>query len=410
MFGQVFNRRRRGFKPRRAALNAPEQLESRQVLSRTPLGTSLSLGFSPPDLTVIGRAPVVAAYGGTIGVSVDVVNLGANAITDPLALQQGATSLTDAPPSVVGVYLSTNPRRLAPGALRIGQIPTPSVQQNSVVTLDQNLFMPATRPPGFPQNGNRLYVYFRADDLNQAFDLNRGNNITRAPEPVQLAAPLPELTALRLETPPVLQPGDFINPSIRVANLGTTHIPPQGPLLVQLVASTDEFFGPTDVLLASYTINDIPPLSEIPTRGATVLDGLANIDDPANIITLIGPQVQLPAGTAGYFLGVAVDPVDAVREISEIGIGPDARFDAIARVGGPIAGLPPAGVIGEASSGQNVFPIPPFGPLPFINQPTGIFDFVTAPPLVITQGGGGLGALAARRANLAAARSARFGR
>ena len=401
MLGPIFGRRRKGAKPRRPALGAPEALESRRVLSSSPLG------FSPPDLTVVGSAPAVASYGGVIGVSVDVVNLGATSITEPPDLNQGAPSFADASPSFVGVYLSTNPRRLGPGAIRIGQIAVPTVPQNSVVTLSANLPMPAFQPPGFPPNGNKLYVYYRADDFRQVADANRFNNVARADQPVQLAAPLPEIRATVLETPPVMQPGDVISPTIRLANLGTTGIPPQGPLVVQLVASTDDQFGPTDVVLATVTIDDLPPLSLVPTRGPTTLGGIDTLDDPANVFTAILGPVSLPPGTTGYFLGVAVDPVDAVREISEIGQGPSSQFDVIARVGDPIPGLPPAGVVSDPAPGLDLFPTPPFGPLAFAFQPTDLVlptlpTFPTGPgsPVIIF----GRQGLAARRAAFAARR------
>src|SRR5438105_4542509 len=65
---------------------APERLEGRELLSYSPLG------FSLPDLTVTGRAAPIAAYGGPLAVEVDVRNLGASSLIEPLNLEPGAGS------------------------------------------------------------------------------------------------------------------------------------------------------------------------------------------------------------------------------------------------------------------------------------------------------------------------------
>lgn len=341
---------------RRPTPVALERLEERRVLNYSPLG------YSPPDLTVVGEAPPVAAYGGPITVSVDVVNLGHSSLVEPLALEQGAPSRADATPSVVGVYLSADPNRLTRTSVRIGEIAVPMVRQNSVVELTQTFFMPADRPRGFPGNGGNVYVFFRADDLRQTIDLDRTNNLQRAAEPLQIAAPLPDLEAIAIDVPPVMQPGDVIQPSFKIANYGTTLVAPQGPILVQLVASTDQSYGPTDVVLGNYFLEDILPLSTVPTRGPVVL-GDVNLDNPNNVVTFVAPPVQLPPGPAVYNIGLVVDPFDQIREIREIAGPRGSGLQLARRVGPPIPSLPPAGVQGEPAPVLNSFPIPAFGPI-----------------------------------------------
>lgn len=335
-----------------------ERLESRQLLTYSPLGRSL------PDLTVDGQTPPLAAYGGPITVTVDVDNLGANSMVDPINQEQGAPTTADAGPSVVGVYLSTNPHGLYPGArtIRLGGIDVPTVRQKSVVQLTQTFAMPATRPAGWPANGGRLFVYFRADDLNQVTEIDDTNNISRGQQPLLLTAALPSLVATAIEVPDRMQPGDVIAPSFKIANLGATGIPPQGPLLVQLIASTDPNFGPTDTVLASFTIDDIPPLSAVPSRTTPVL-GDVNLNDPANVVTITSAPVQLPAGPARYYLGLAVDPFNQIREIREVPGGPSSRLQQLRHVGPPVPGLSPAPVLTTPANPINQFPIPPFGPL-----------------------------------------------
>lgn len=348
-------RPRRDRRPRRRpAQFAPEQLEGRVVLNYSPLG------YSPADLTVVGQAPPVAAYGGTITVDVDYVNIGHSSLIEPMNQVQGSPSLSDAGPSVIGVYLSPNPHQLTSRAILIGEIDVPYIRQDSVLNLTGTFPMPTVRPRGFPGNGGNLYVYFRANNNETVVELDTTNNVTRSPEPIQLAAALPELVATAIDVPPVMQPGDVIHPSFRIANFGTTTISPQGPLIVQIVASTDKDYGPTDVVLASYVIPEIPPLSTVPTRGPIAL-GDVTLDPQNNVVTINGPDIKLPAGPATYFVGIVVDPLNQIREISEIGRLPTPRLELVQDVGPPIPNLPPAGVVTTPASGLNVFPFPAYG-------------------------------------------------
>jgi hypothetical protein len=154
-----------------------------------------------------------------------------------------------------------------------------------------------------------------------------------------------------------MQPGDVIAPVIKIANFGTADPSIQGPFKVNLVASTDQNFGPGDTVLAQFTVSSLYPLSFVPSQN-TVLGDL-NVADPINVLALQSPAVTLPTGNTSYYLGVIVDPDDAIREIHEVGVGPDSTLNPIRQVGAPIPGLPPATEI--TTPATNVFPYPPFG-------------------------------------------------
>jgi hypothetical protein len=338
---------------RRTDLGAPERLEGRELLAFSPLG------MSTPDLTISSAtAGPVATYGGNLGLQIDVSNLGASSIIEPLSIAPGAPSFADAPASTVGVFLSRSPR-FGPGAFPIAAVPIPAIRQNSIVRVDTTISLPF-QPPGFPGSGGTVYLFLRANIDNQVEDLNPANNTTGG-IPVTIEAPLPDLQAIALDVPPVMQPGDTIAPEIKVANFGTVDTGLQGPVTVDLVASTDTNFGPGDQVLETFTIDNIPPLSIVPFSGSLLGD--VNINDPANVRTVAGAPVTLPAGPPTYFLGVIVDPNRTIRQIHEIGEPPTSALSPVRPVGPPIAGLIPAGQLQAAAPSQNVFPTPAFGPL-----------------------------------------------
>jgi hypothetical protein len=397
---------------RRPNLSPIERLEERQLLAYT------ALGFSLPDLVVSGQTPPVATYGGPISVNIDVQNLGASSLVEPLSLYPGAASTADAPPSNVGVYLATAPRfnPFARNVVKIGDIPIPGVLQNSKIEVSSTLTMPA-QPRGFPGDGGQLFVFFRADDLHQMNELDRTNDVAIGSQPVQIAAPLPDLAAIAIDVPAVMQPGDVIAPEIKVANFGTVNTNTQGPLTVDLVASSDPNFGPGDVILDSVQVPSLPPLSVAPSQ-FTVL-GDATLDDPANVVSLQLPQATLPLSTTGYFIGVIVDPFNQIREIREIGAASSPALNPLRVVGAPIPGLPPAGVLSAPAPTANLFPVPAFGPLATLTNPgTGGLAAVTSAVataqaefgtpgnlFTLAQATGGMGGssrLAARAARLSA--------
>jgi hypothetical protein len=332
-------------------VSALECLEDRQLMAYS------ALGFSLPDLTVHGYAAPVAAYSGQLAVTVDVANIGSSTMIEPLALQQGSPSSADAGESTVTVYISPT-KHFSARSVPIGTIPISGVAQNSVVEQTALFNLPA-QLRGFKPVGGTFYVNFRVNENRSVVESNRRNNVQRIGTPVQTAVFLPDLYAIALNTPPVMQPGDSIAPVIKVANYGTADPGLQGPFVVDLVASTDQNFGPGDQVLAQFSVSSLSPLSYVPAEN-TVLGDL-NVNDPINVITLQSPAVTLPTGAPSYFLGVIVDPNNAIEEIHEVGKGTDSTLNPIRQVGPPIPCLPPAGILSDPAPVTNVFPYPPFG-------------------------------------------------
>jgi hypothetical protein len=357
---------------RRAAVTTTclEALETRQLMAYSPIG-------SLPDLTVTGQAGAIAAYGQPISVILNVHNLGASSTIEPLNLEPNATSSADAGPSHVGVYLLRNSRVKAGGAgsILIGEVPIGSIAQNSLAVVSATLDMPS-KPARFPGSGGTVFIGFRADDLREVQDIDRTNNTAKS-VPVQIFAPLPDLAAIAIDVPPVLQPGDTIAPTIKIANYGTANTALQGPVTVLLVASTDLNFGPTDVIIGKYEIADLPGLNQAP-QTRTVL-GDVTLDTPPNVVNLSTTtsetqNVTLPTGRGSYFIGVIVDPLNQIRELHEIGRGPSSALQLVERVN-DVPGLASAGVLSDPSSVSNTFPIPAFAPL------VPLSDFLTTPIL-----------------------------
>lgn len=343
-------------------LVSPERLETRDLMAFT------SLGFSLPDLVVSGYAGPVATYGGPIAVTVDVRNLGASSIVEPLNLAPLAPSSANAGPFSVGVYMSKTPQFTRSSVL-VGKIafPTGLTQNNEAVVTSQ--FTLPTQPTGFPNLGGKVYLNFVVDSDQQVREMDKTNNVS-TPYSVLLSPALPQLDAIGLELPPVMRAGDTIQPNIKIANYGTVSTNLQAPVLVQLLASLDPTFGPGDSVVASFTIDNILPVSQAPTRNLVLGD--ANIDDPPNVRTVAGPIVTLPATPSQYFIGLRVDPNEQIRQILDLR-GPRSPLLEELRTVGPPSGLPPAGVLSAPALITNNFPIPPFGLLTS-NNPVPIFD------------------------------------
>jgi hypothetical protein len=333
-----------------------ESLEARRLLAYTPVGPL-------PDLTPRGLAAPIAAYEGELTVTVEVSNIGSSmGQIEPMALAPDQESQADAPPTILGVYLSRNPHRRLRGAVKIGEIEVPEIPQNANVTLTETFTLPA-RPPGFPDSGGKVWVFFRTDDDRTLRDFDQTNDLSRAPQPVTIFAGLPDLAAIDIEVPTVMQPGDVIAPVIKIANYGTANSDLQAPVTVFLVASADPFFGPGDIYW-EYQIESMPPLSNVP-MSRTVL-GNVNIDDPANVVNVsqtVGGDttVTLPPG-GPYFLGVIVDPYNEIRELREIVQPDDGRLRLLSIVK-PLHGMTPADQVGEPADPLNLFPIPAYGPI-----------------------------------------------
>lgn len=350
-----------------------QSLESRQLLAWSPLG------FSLPDLTISGFGPPVAAYGEPFAVTVRVQNQGASSILEPLALEPNAISTADAPATKAAVFVSPSPR-FGAGAIKIGEIDVPRITQNSWVEITATITMPDQLPFRL-SNGGTVYLYFRADAERTSLDYDRTNNTTRQGVPVRIVPALPELLAIGIDTPTVMQPGDTIAPTIKVANNGAANPNQQvDSFQVVLVASTDTNFGPGDEVLATFEVLSLPPLALVPMQ-RTVL-GDVNVQDPINIITLnVIEPIVLPSAPGEYYIGVIVDPQNQVNEISEIGRGPDAALNTVRRVGPPIPGLPPAGVVQvPLPSPGAVFPFTPYTPTGRLPR---LYEGLVDPPIIV---------------------------
>ncbi len=342
---------------RRAAFTTGlETLERRELLSWSPLYKSL------PDLTVSGIAAPVAAYGQEMDVTVDVRNLGAN--TFPLYQQQrGAPSTADSPPATVVVYASSKPHFSNRSVVKVGSFEIPSIRENSLAQFTASITLPQASPK-LPAEGGTVFLYFRVNTSKRPIpDFDPTNNLTRRGVPVQTAPALPDLFGYSLDTPPVMQAGDTIRPTVQVVNYGTVNPDTQGSFDVILVASDDQFYGPGDVVLARTTVTSLAPLSSVPM--ANVVLGDVNIDTPINVTTLAANfDVVLPSTPSSYFIGVVVDPENTIQEISELGRGPDPILNPIKVVGPGLHAFPPAGPVMDAAPPDNLFPYPPFGPIP----------------------------------------------
>ncbi len=345
---------RAGLQPGRQSL---DQLETRELLAYTPLGYSL------PDLTVSGYTSTVAAWGGPLTVTLDVRNLGASTLTEPTALQPGAVGHADAGPTTVEVFVSRTPQRSASNSVLIGSISTPAINQNDLTQLTQTLTLPA-QPHGFPSDGGKVYVSFKINPSGNVQESDYTNNSSRSSTPVLIEAPFPELVVTAIDVPPVMQPGDTIQPTIRIANLGPGSTATQGPVTVSLVASTTRKFTSGSSILATYTVANIPGTSTV--SSGTAIFGDTNLNPQNNTVTITGSAVTLPTSPKVYFIGVVVDPNHTIKQIRGIG-GAGASSNALSlpqQVGPPINGLPPAGVIYAGGGANNLpFPYPPNTPL-----------------------------------------------
>jgi hypothetical protein len=343
---------------RQTDLTALEQLESRALLAFS------TLGFSLPDLTITGQAGPRAAWGGVLNVSALLQNIGTSTITEPLSQAPsttaptpgspyGSTSTADAPDTTVTVLISRSPKTIR-GAVTLGTISAPPVSQNSVEQLADSFTLPA-RPAGFAGGGGKFYVWFLANSSNSTLEVTRANNLSK-PVAVQVTSqPLPELRAIALAVPSSLSPGDTITPEIQIENFGTADPDLQGPVTVDLVASVTKSFTLGSSIVASYTVNSVPAVSQTPTLGNFRTFAKLIINQPANVVTIPGTAVTLPTSPAKYFLGVVIDPNGAINQLSL----PKNNFELIHVVGPKTEHLPAAGVVSSANTGQ--FPNPPSG-------------------------------------------------
>jgi hypothetical protein len=340
-------RRRRPLQP-----SGLETLESRELMAYS------ALGYSLPDLSIRNAfSGPIAAYGGEVAVTVDVANLGASSLAEPLNLAPGATSTADAPASVVNVYLVRNPRLNPERGIFIGTVNVPAIPQNRLARVTATINLPANRPAGYPDSGQNVFLAYKIDAGRQVQDFDRTNNVFRSKTPILLTPNLPQLETVAFEVPANLSPGDAFFPELKVANYGAAPTDVQAPVLVQVVASIDQDFGPGDQLLASFSVANIEPYALAPTQRAIIGD--VNLIDPPNFVSLTTTDaVTLPTLPSEYFIGVIVDPFDQIREIDELAAEASPRLEQVKLVRPSGVDLPAAGVVGSPST--TVFPYFPY--------------------------------------------------
>ena len=328
-----------------------ERLEERELLAYTPLGYSL------PDLTISGYTSSVASWGGPLTVTLDVQNLGASTLIEPTMLLPGATSHADSSPTTVAVIASRGPHPGAKGAVQVASIAVPSIKQNDFVQFTQTLTLP-NRPAGLPGNGGKVYVTFKINSTGASPESDTTNNKSSG-HLLKIRAPLPDLVVTALDVPPVMQPGDTIQPNVRIANLGPADTNLQGPVLVELVASTTPKFNSGSSVISTFSVPNIPGTSAV--SSGSQLSGDANLDPQTNIDTIRFNPVTLPVSPKVYYIGVVVDPSKSIRQIHVIGrVQTGNALKLPQRVGPKTSGLPPAGVLYAGGGTNNLpFPYPP---------------------------------------------------
>jgi hypothetical protein len=319
-------------------------------------------------------------------VTAQVTNLGASSIIEPLNLAPGSVSSADAGPSTVNVYISNVPRITA-SSIVIGQLAVPMLSQNSTTTVSATLTLPAKQPT-YPGIGHNAFILFAADATHAVNEIDETNNVAPAVM-VKMTPNLPDLKTYALDVPPTIQPGDTIQPNIRIANVGSADTAAQGPVTVLLVASLDKNFGAGASVIGSYTIDNVPASARTPTQNFVVGD--VNIDPPTYVRTISGVNATVPIKPGKYYIGVVVDPNNTIRELSEYGKPGSAHtvltFPHIVKT---VRGLPPAGVI--------TAPITAIFPFPITATSQGSTPGVTSTAVVGTANASTLAALNSRKA------------
>ena len=324
------------------------------------------LGFSVPDLTITGSAGAHAAWGGKLGVAATVINTGSSTITNPIAQAPGSLSTADAPTSTVAVVIT--PRRSMKNAVTVNTFQAPPVGQNSLEQIEQSFTLPV-RPPGFKNAHGHFFVHLIINSDSADLESNRANNIS-APIRVRLTpGPAPQVVATGLAVPPVMQPGDTIQPSIAVTNVGNA--PTTATVQVALVASTTPYFTIGSSIVALYDITtSIPSAAQVPTGGLiSTFSQTANLLN--NSVGFTGLPITLPTAPRKYYLGLVVDPYGVLQQTG----AHKARLQQVQVVGPPIANLPPAGVLTTAN--PYPFPLPPSG------NPIGVTPLTTTTSALI---------------------------
>jgi hypothetical protein len=315
---------------RRTNLADLEPLEARDLMA------SSSLGFSLPDLRISGIAGSQAAWGGTLGITAMVDNIGSSTTTNPIAWAPGNLSTADAPASTVAVLITPHRHSLR-GAIQVGTFAAPAISQNSLEQITDSLTLPS-QPAGFAGPGGRFFVRLVANTDGSVVEANRYNNVSRPIRVRVASSALPELRVVSLGVPAHMQPGDTIAPQITIANFGSAAS--GTPVQVALVESTSKSFTVGSSIIALYNVE-------------TSIPGAYQAGN--NTLTFTAPAVQLTSTPSTYYLGVVIDPNGLINQLST----PTNVFEQIHKVGPANSGLPPAGVVSSAN--DQPFPLPPTG-------------------------------------------------
>ena len=185
--------------------------------------------------------------------------------------------------------------------------------------------------------------------------MTRANNLSK-PVAVQVTSqPLPNCGRLRSPFPRVSRRETPSLPRSRSRTSARPILTLQEPVTVDLVASVTRSFTLGSSIVASYTVDSVPAVSQAPTLGNYKTFAKLIINQPANVVTISGSAVTLPTSPARYFLGVVIDPDGTLNQLSL----PKNNFELIHVVGPKSKHLPPAGVVSSPNTEQ--FPNPPSG-------------------------------------------------
>ena len=344
-----------GIRRRRERLDL-ERLEGRELLAFSPLG------FSLPDLSVSGFAGPIGAYTGPLAVTVDVANLGASSIIEPLNLAPGSSSTADSLPTTVVVYVSRVQRPGPTQRIALGEFDIPTIPQNSLMRLRHR--DPPRADAACPRTWGESVHFLRGGPRSPLAGSRPDQQPDSRGVPVQLFTKLPELDGVALDVPPDLRPGDTIQPNFKIANFGTDSTDVQARSKCWSWLRRTLSSGRAIPCWRASRSTMFRPLSEAPAK-RTVL-GDANLDNPPNILTISSPQVTLPE-TAVVLLHRAghrpqrSDSWNSARWAR--GPTPGSRRSARSNTDRLI--LPGTGWARHRSRPppENLFPIPPFGPL-----------------------------------------------
>ena len=194
---------------RRTDRIALEQLEGRQLLSYSSLGYSLA---RPANQRLSRIGGLVGKHRSVSALLQNMAQARSSSPTlrPPPARSRSARtgnpvpgfavpSSASAPESVISVILAHRPRSLA-GAIQIGSITAPALEQNNIEQVVASITLPQ-RPAGFPASGV-FYIRLQANATNTVLQSNHANNLS-APIPVRfISQVLPSCGPPRWTCPP----------------------------------------------------------------------------------------------------------------------------------------------------------------------------------------------------------------